>query len=69
MQRIKEQEATAVAAGNVDVRSNWQKLRVLSGHWNLENRKWETERLGRADKNGTLRPKLSALSTEIFIGC
>jgi hypothetical protein len=53
----------------VDVRSNWQKLRVLSGHWNLENRKWETERLGRADKNGTLRPKLSALSTEIFIGC
>jgi hypothetical protein len=69
MQRIKKREARAVVAGKVDVWANLQKISGLGDLLNLENRKWKNEGLGISDRNGLLRPKLSALSTEIFIGC
>jgi hypothetical protein len=48
MQRKKKQEATAVAAGKVEVMDNLQKPRMLSELRHLENRNCENEGLGRA---------------------
>jgi hypothetical protein len=68
MQRKKKREATAVAAGKVEALAKLQKLSELIALWDLEKCIVKNGGVGRAGRNRTLRPKLSAFSTEIFIG-
>ena len=68
MKQEESQEATAVVAGKVEVLAKLQKLCGLTASPDLENRNGENGGVGRVAKNRNLRPKLSALSTEIFIG-
>ena len=68
MKQEEKPEATVVAAGKVEVLAKLQKLSGLNSAADLENRDGKNEEVGRVDRNGNLRPKLSALATEIFIG-